>query len=334
MAEITKFSAAEVFHHIKHDLRELPPKKQYGNENINRSLTRENYSLLEDRCRTANEANIYRKEIEKEVFKYNRKNLIHAIEICVQCPADCPPEQHTDFFEETYNYICSTLPMGNKCVFIAQVHKDERKYSPDGNLISKDHLHVMYVPAVKDTKHDGYEYRLCADQLTRKAKLKEFHPGLQKHLDDVGIQATVYRKKEGDGKSIGLTVTQLKAITKNTGIVLDHDLTFDEIKAVVNAKVLTADQVKDFNEKIREKDAEISALKAENAAIKKSLEHAQQEIKELSNKVEHLIDSHASQKEATKETDWWGTSGWSNTSGWGKQQTTNHTYDIEEEKTW
>ena len=57
--------------------------------------------------------------------------------------------------------------MGERCVFVAQVHVDERVKDQAGNIIldsngkplSKDHLHVMYVPGVPDTKHDGYKYK-------------------------------------------------------------------------------------------------------------------------------------------------------------------------------
>lgn len=196
MAEIIKFRAEEVVYHIRHDLRELSSESSYGNTAVNTSLSCNNYSLLKDRCQTAKEANKYRKEIEKECFKYNRKNLIHAVEVVVQCPADCPSEQHQQFFQETYNYICSTLPMGERCVFTAQVHVDEQHFAPNGELLSKEHLHLLYVPAVPDQKHAGFSYRLCADQLTKKAELRKFHPGLQAHLDQHGIQATVYRGKK------------------------------------------------------------------------------------------------------------------------------------------
>ena len=266
MAELTKFGASEVAYHIKHDLREIPSGKTYGNEAVDPSLSGGNYSLLEGRCQTAAEANKYRKQIEKEVFKYNRKNLVHAVEIAVQCPSDCPAEQKEAFFQESYKYICSTLPMGERCIFVAQVHVDERHYSPTGEMISKDHLHVMYVPAVKDTKHDGYEYRLCADQLTKKARLKEFHPGLQKHLDEAGIHATVFRKKEGDGKAVSLSVAQLKELTKKTGITQDHSLTVDELAEIINANILHEKQAKIFRAELAKKQSVIEDLSAEVSA--------------------------------------------------------------------
>ena len=261
MAEITKFGASEVAFHIKHDLREIPEGKDYGNESIIPEKSKDNYSLL-DRCQTAAEANKYRKEIEKECFSYNRKNLVHAVEVVVQCPADCPPEQKEAFFRESYNYICSTLPMGERCVFVAEVHVDEKHYSPTGEMISKDHLHVMYVPGVPDTKHDGFDYKLCADELTKRAKLREFHPGLQSHLDSHGIKATVYSKKEGDGKTIGLSVKQLKEITEKTGLKIDKSITVDQLAEIlkVNRDITIYD--KRLQAKLQDREEKIATLSA------------------------------------------------------------------------
>ena len=261
MAEITKFGASEVAFHIKHDLREIPEGKDYGNESIIPEKSKDNYSLL-DRCQTAAEANKYRKQIEKECFSYNRKNLVHAVEVVVQCPADCPPEQKEAFFRESYNYICSTLPMGERCVFVAEVHVDEKHYSPTGEMISKDHLHVMYVPGVPDAKHDGFDYKLCADELTKRAKLREFHPGLQAHLDSQGIKATVYSKKEGDGKTIGLSVKQLKEITEKTGLKIDKSITVDQLAEIlkVNRDITIYD--KRLQAQLQDREEKIAALSA------------------------------------------------------------------------
>lgn len=261
MAEITKFGASEVAFHIKHDLREIPEEKDYGNESIIPEKSKDNYSLL-DRCQTAAEANKYRKQIEKECFSYNRKNLVHAVEVVVQCPANCPLEQKEAFFRESYNYICSTLPMGERCVFVAEVHVDEKHYSPTGEMISKDHLHVMYVPGVPDTKHDGFDYKLCADELTKRAKLREFHPGLQAHLDSQGIKATVYSKKEGDGKTIGLSVKQLKEITEKTGLKIDKSITVDQLAEIlkVNRDITIYD--KRLQAQLQDREEKIAALSA------------------------------------------------------------------------
>lgn len=301
MAEMIKFKAAETVPHIRHDLRELPPGKDYGNESVDPSLSGGNYSLLDGRCQTFKEANAYRKAIEKEIFHYKRKDLVHAVEIVVQCPADCPESQKEAFFQETYNYICSTLPMGDRCVFVAQVHVDERHYSPTGEMISKDHLHVMYVPAVKDRKHDGFEYKLCADQLTRKARLREFHPGLQEHLNKAGIDATVYKKKSGDGKAVSLSVDQLKELTEKTGITIDHSLTVDELSSIIRSNI--------------HKDRQLTELKTELDKTKEQLSLSQSREQELESKLRSY--------EASRTTSTWGHEpGWGTSSGWGRSQKT------------
>lgn len=260
--EITKFQSSEVSFHIRHDLRELPSQKNYGNESIDPDLTKNNYSLVK-RGKTSAEVNRYRKELEKEIFHYNRKNLVHSCEAVIQCPADCPPEQKEAFFRESYNYFVSTLPMGERCVFVAQVHTDEKHFAPDGSMLSKDHLHIMYVPGVPDTKHDGYAYKLCADQLTKKAKLRALHPGLQKHLDECGIKATVYRKKNSDGKTIPLSVNQLKELTKRTGIKLDHPLSVEELSQIINSNILKEKQIEGFKNQLQKKEAELSSIQCE-----------------------------------------------------------------------
>lgn len=313
--EIIKYQAAEVAFHIRHDLRELSNKKQYGNKSIDPSLSSGNYSLI---CRGKNaaEVNQYRKNLEKKIFHYNRKNLVHAVEVVIQCPSDCPSSQKEAFFQESYNYICSTLPMGEKCVFIAEVHTDERHYTPEGTMISKDHIHIMYVPGVLDTKHDGYQYRLCADQLTKKTKLREIHPGLQKHLNNAGIHATVYRKKERHGRTISLSVKQLKELTAKTGITLDHGLTIDELVSIINSNILHEKQLSMMQEQLHLKEEKIAELQTIFDAKSKALESSQKQTQELKNKVEHL-----------EEKSWGNNTGWgTKSSGWGG----NHTKKTEE----
>ena len=293
MAEITKFTASEIAYHVRHDLRQLPPGKTCGNEAVDPALTENNYSLL-NRCETAEKANAYRKKIEKECFQYNRKNLVHAVEVVIQCPSDCPAEQKESFFRESYKYVCSTLPMGERCVIVAEVHADERHFSPAGEMISKDHLHVMYVPAVRDAKHEGYKYRLCADQLTKRARLKEFHPGLQKHLDEAGIKATVFSKKAGDGKAVALSVSQLKELTKITGQKYDRALTVDQLAEIIN----------------RNQD-----LVKSNGKLTKKIDELQEALSRANERIAEL------EKAKTQDKTWGDGSAWGTDKSWGNDKT-------------
>lgn len=324
MAEIIKYKASEVMFHIRHDLRELPNEKSPGNQSIDPALTKENYSLIEGRCRTAREANRYRRKLEGELFQYGRKDLVHAVEIVVQCPADCPAEQEEDFFFETYRYICGTLPMGERCVIVAQMHKDERHRSPSGEMISKDHLHVMYVPGVPDKKHEGFRYRLCADELTRKANLRSFHPGLQEHLNAAGITATVYSKNARNGKTISFSVAQMKEITAKTGIVFDHSLTMDELCSLISADILHGKQLAAANEQVRQAGVHEAALQDKVHELQGRLEEKSQELEKarsrlnlLSKEIESLQKEADADRTQEKDRIWGSGTGWGSSSGWG-----------------
>lgn len=233
MAELTKYQSTDVLPHIRHNIRELPKGKYHNNQSIDPLQTANNYSLI-DRGKTAAEINTYRRNLEKKIFKFNRKNLVHAVEVVIQLPSDCPPDQEADFFKASYQYVVSSLPMGETCVLMAQIHKDEHK-TVNGVDISKPHIHILYVPAVPDTKHTGFSFKLCADALTKKKQLKQFHPGLQAYLDSLGIQATVFQKHKNPGKTIALSVKQLKEITDKTGIVLSSSTTIDQIMGILDA---------------------------------------------------------------------------------------------------
>lgn len=285
--ELTKFHSGEILAHIRHDLRQIPEGKSYGNESVDKDLSTKNYSLI-DRGKTAEAVNQYRKDFEKECFKYNRKNLVHSVELVIQCPADCPPEQHREFFQTSFDWYCNNyLPAGKDCVFVAEVHADEHKYIKvfeNGREvekdISKEHLHIMYVPAVPaGEKHPNYEYRLNADQLTKRGVLREMHPSLQKELDRKGIQATVYSKKNGSGKTIGLSVAQLKEITDKYGITIDHPITVDELAQIMSKNIDLTQKVDVLSSTVNEQKQGIHNLTINAAEKDRQIESLKSEIR-------------------------------------------------------
>lgn len=220
MARIQKYHTG-IKKVIQHNIREFKNGKCPTNLEVNSEKTKDNYSLI---CRgnTAKEIENFRKQITKECFYYkNRKNIVWVNEVIFTLPHDTPPEQERPFFEESLNYLISTLPMGSRCIFLAEVHCDEGQVLKDGKTVvqGQKHLHVMYVPAVKDIQHDGYAFKICSDALTRRAMLKKFHPNYQKWLNNAGVKGTVYSGKTS-GK--GISVKSLKEISKATGLSLEH----------------------------------------------------------------------------------------------------------------
>lgn len=320
MAEFKKHGDDSKYY-IDHAMRELPMGKNHSNEDIDSRLTEgKNYSLLVGRCETAAEANQYRKKLEKEIFKYNRKGLVKTIEIVIQCPDDCTDKEA--FFETSYSYVCNkVLPMGERCVITAQVHGDEHKYITDekGHKIdiSKDHLHIIAVPAVQDTKHEGFEWKLSAHDLTSKSRLKLFHPGLQKACDDAGIKATVLKRKNGDGKSISLTVKQLKEITDKTGLVIDKSLTIDKLSEILKEN----HDIKIYDRNLREK---LDAVSNENMILRQQLKEAQINLSRSQEKIKELEVISVERNQS-----------WGSKDNWGSTNTWNdNTLPYSEDKIW
>lgn len=290
MASIDKHGADTVYF-IRHNMRELPPDKAPSNLEIDPKRTKDNFSLI-SRGKTAEEVNAYRKQLEGEIFHYNRKNLVRSVEVVITLPTDCPPEQEDAFFKEAYNFVVSTLPMGEKCVFLAEVHKDEGRVQKDGVTVieSPPHMHMMYVPSVPDEKHSGYEYKLCADQLTKRAKLKQFHPNFQKWLDDAGIKATVHSGKTG-GQNV--SVSELKQLTKETGLTLTEIKDLQQYKKVlltqIKSKERENEQLRNLaNQIITDKDHQIEALKSSLSEKDLALSISSQQQQNLQTKIRDL----------------------------------------------
>lgn len=262
MARLKKYKTG-IVGVIKHNIRDFKNGKCPTNMEVDQNRTQYNYSLLR-RGNTAKQIEHYRKRIENECFHYKRKDLIHANEVICTLPKDCPKEQELAFFQESLKYIASTLPMGERCIFLAEVHCDEGHVLKDKKTVVEGakHLHVMYVPAVPDTKHDGFEYKLCSDQLTRRNILLKWHSSYQSWISNAGISATV-----ASGVTIdkGISVKSLKEMSKTTG------LSYEQVQSL---KV----ENERLNAELKNKEYELSAAKQKLQTLEKQLverEHMQ-----------------------------------------------------------
>ena len=255
MARLTKYKTG-IVGEIKHNIRDFKDGICPTNMEVDPSRTKDNYYLLR-RGSTALEIERYRKKIESECFHYNRKNLIHANEIICTLPKDCPKDQELAFFQETLKYIASTLPMGERCIFLAEVHCDEGRMLKDKKTVVEGarHLHVMYVPAVPDTKHDGFDYKLCSDELTRRNVLLQWHPAYQSWIDNAGISATV---ASGVTSGKGISVKAMKEMTQTTG------LSYEQVQSL---KV----ENERLHEELKNKEHELSAAKQKLQTLEKQL---------------------------------------------------------------
>lgn len=73
---------------------------------------------------------------------------------------------------------------------------------------------------IKDS--EAHKMKLNSDALTSRKQLHEFHPGLQKFLDDRGIKCTVSYKSQGIERDVSYTVAEAKTITRITGYSIDE----------------------------------------------------------------------------------------------------------------
>lgn len=286
--ELIKLQGSKILPIIRHNMRALPAGT-YGNTSIVPELVTQNEELV-TRGKTPEEVNAYRKNLEKEIFKYNRKNLVRMVNVVIQCPEDCPPEEEERFFRVCHEFWVNRLPMGERCIIQSVIHRDEICRNADGKRISHNHLHLSFIPAVPDTKHDGYNYKLCADQLTKKAVLRNLHPELQAQINAAGLHATVYQKDKKEGRTLKLSVADLKRITEITGGYFTGTVTVEDLADLINTSIVQNDTIKQLKTELDQKNHDINKWVMTGAEEKLQLET---EIAEFKNKLENISEALA-----------------------------------------
>ena len=86
------------------------------------------------------------------------------------------PERYDNFFYATYNFLANRY--GEENVVQAIVHDDEG---------GQPHLHFCFVPVVEDPKHEQ-GYKICANDVLDRRELRNFHPDLQRYLNEHGLE--------------------------------------------------------------------------------------------------------------------------------------------------
>lgn len=188
--DFKKYQKNDIANILKHNLRRFSDGKSSSNDSIIPDLTHQNYSLI-DRGNSVADAKKYFAQLEKEIFHYKRSNVVHAIEWIVTMPHDCPVEKERAFFKTSYRYFADSLPMGERCIICAEVHKDE-KFTNDktGEVVSKPaHMHLMYVPAVRISGSEKIRIkdREVKRQLKKEVKQQITTPQLRRSLKKTGM---------------------------------------------------------------------------------------------------------------------------------------------------
>ena len=190
MASVDKFTNKSVVNQLRHIERTIAHP---ANTDIDTGRTCLNYSLAPDRGISSYE---YFKQRKAELYCYGRDDVKVMAGWVITAPKDLPVEQYETFFELTYKFLAERYGENNCIESI--VHRDESGYP---------HLHHYFIPVVPDRKHGGE--KICANDVLNRKELRNFHPALDKHLREHGVNANI---QTGITKAQGgnLTVWEMK----------------------------------------------------------------------------------------------------------------------------
>ena len=196
--------------------------------------------------------------------------------------------------------------MGERCIIQAVVHRDEIVKNGDGERISHNHMHLSFIPAVPDKKHEGYDYKLNAYELTKKTVLMTLHPDLQKYLNEAGIHATVYRKRKDGGHTLKLSVADLKWITEITGGSFTGTVTVEDLAELINTSFEKDVTIQNLTQEISQKNQEMLQDAMKLAEMKEKVEDATKALSKSHEEKEKLKEElEARPQKSTKRTFSW-----------------------------
>lgn len=193
MASVEKFAAGAVRNQLRHNRREI---EHSGNPDIDPSRQGRDYVLSPDRGMSDYD---YFKERLSQLYVYGRDDVKVMAGWVVTAPQDLDPKRYEDFFCTAYIFLESRY--GKENVVQAVVHDDEG---------GQPHMHFCFIPVVEDKKHEQGE-KVCANAVLDRRELRNFHPDLQKFLDENGLEdarvMSGVTKRQGGNR----TVAELKA---------------------------------------------------------------------------------------------------------------------------
>ena len=192
MACAMKFSAGAVRNQLRHNRRTI---EHSSNRDIDPERLEHDYVLSPDRGMTGYDYFLQRKS---ELYCYNRDDVKVMVGWIVTAPQDLDPARYDDFFCASYDFLENRY--GKENVVQAIVHDDEG---------GQPHLHFCFIPVEEDPKHEQ-GYKICANDVLDRRELRNFHPDLQRYLDEHGLEdahvMTGVTKRQGGNR----TVAQLK----------------------------------------------------------------------------------------------------------------------------
>lgn len=185
MASMKKFTMKATSNQLRHIERTI---QNPSNADIDSNRSHLNYSFF-DREISSYEYFLHRKA---QLHCYNREDVKVLVGIIVTAPKDLVDTEHQKFFQSVFDFLSDRY--GSENAVQAIVHNDES---------GQPHLHFYFIPTVPDKKHGGY--KICANDVLTRTELRNFHPALQKYLNDAGIKANInsgITKRQGGNRHV------------------------------------------------------------------------------------------------------------------------------------
>lgn len=170
--------------------------RSFYNPDIDPVRLRQDYVLSPDRGMSDYD---YFCERLSQLYVYGRDDVKVMAGWVVTAPQDLEQEQYDDFFLAVYDFLENRY--GEENVIQAVVHDDEG---------GQPHLHFCFVPVVEDKKHEE-GYKVCANDVLDRRELRNFHPDLQRYLDEHGLEDACVMTGVTRAQGGNRTVAELKA---------------------------------------------------------------------------------------------------------------------------
>lgn len=164
---VQKYTAAQLGQMLTHYNRNNGHERNYGNQDIDKTKSKDNYNLGPER--SISDIDFVNQRVG-EVKHINRKDVVKMATWVITLPKDFEGDSR-QFFEKSYNILANRY--GQENVISSWVHMDEKT----------PHMHFAFVPIVHTHDKKGREIeKLSAKEVLTKGELQQMHPFMEKEL--------------------------------------------------------------------------------------------------------------------------------------------------------
>lgn len=216
MAAKTTYTDAALSKYLGHLTQEGYFKHAPSNTEIDMNLHHLNKNMTPECGSTKKEILNHYRERKKQLYCYNRPDMVTALEWTITAPDGLTEQQRMQFFDASLDYLRQTY--GSENIITSFVHANEGIKDLDGSVIYGHwHMHTLLIPVaeIKNPKriHKDFTEKICNKEVCTLKHLKNWHKNFQAYCDEhLPFKAQVYMGGKTGGKS--RSVNEIKADTK------------------------------------------------------------------------------------------------------------------------